>query len=389
MPPKGKSAYGEGSLRQKKDGRWEYRVPIPGSRTRMSFYSTDKDGRGAKKKYREWLAKGEGALAVEKAWILKDWAARWLKVKKSNVVYGTYANYERYVNDFIVPAIGDLKLDFVRPYHIEELFAGAAVAKLSDSAKNEIRVCLNGIFNTAVENRLCRANPVKKPGNGEKRPPKPPKFYSLEQAKRLLAYAPTHKWGCYVLACLYTGMRTEELCALCWQEDVTFHGEDSAELWVHRVIAKAEPPAGATLPKDKSGKEKHPRCYELRDLTKGGEDRIVVLNAAGAAFFRSLPREGRFVFSGIKGREYLTPPQLAHRFASVIRDLNRTLPPKDQVPVLSPHKGRHTYGTLLLDGGASIKAVQDQLGHTRITTTQIYLHTDTEMRRQAVAKLPY
>ncbi len=388
MPRKTKSPHGEGSLRQRPDGRWEYRVHVEGRKTPLSFYSHDRDGRGAKKKYREWL-KNDGALAVEKVWVLKDWAARWLKIKKGKVVYGTYANYERYVNDFIIPAIGALKLDFVRPYHIDELFAGEKVTKLSESAKNEIRVCLNGIFNTAVENRLCRANPVKKPEKGEKKPPKPPKFYTLEQTKQLLTYAPTHKWGCYVLACLYTGMRTEELCALCWQEDITFHGEDGAELWVHRVIAKTEPPTDTALPKDKSDTEKHPRCYELRDLTKGKEDRIVVLNAAGTTFFRSLPKEGRFVFPGIKGREYLTPPQLAHRFTSVIRDLNRTLPPKDQVPVLSPHKGRHTYGTLLLNGGASIKAVQDQLGHTRITTTQIYLHTNTDMRRQAVAKLPY
>ncbi len=389
MPRKLKNASGEGSLRLRPGGLWEYRICVEGRKTPLSFYSHDKDGRAAKKKYREWLAKGEGALAVEKVWTVKDWAQRWLKIKKSKVCYGTYANYERYTQDFILPAIGALKLDSVRPYHIDELFAGAKVTKLSESAKNEIRVCLNGIFNTGVKNNFCKHNPVAPPERGEIKPPKPPKFYSLEQAKRLLDYAPTHKWGCYVLACLYTGMRTEELCALCWQEDVTFHGEDSAELWVHRVIAKTEPPTGATLPKDKSGKEKRPRCYELRDLTKGKEDRVVVLNAAGAAFFRSLPRAGRFVFSGIKGREYLTPPQLAHRFASVIRDLNRTLEEKDRVPVLSPHKGRHTYGTLLLDGGASIKAVQDQLGHTRISTTQIYLHTNTDMRRQAVAKLPY
>lgn len=387
MPKKAKAANGEGTLRQRADGTWEYRVSVEGRKGQMSFYSRDKDGRGAKKKYREWL-KNE-AITVDKVWIVKDWAARWLKIKKAKVCYGTWANYERYTQDFILPAIGALKLDAVRPYHIDDLFSSDRVAKLSESAKNEIRVCLNGIFNTGVKNHFCKSNPVTPPEKGEIKPPKPPKFWTLEQTKRILAYAPGHKWGCYVLACFYTGMRTEELCALRW-EDITFQEEQgSAEIWVHGVIAKVEPPEGVTMPKDKSGKEKRPRCYEPRDLTKGKEDRIVVLNTAGAEFFRALSSEGRYVFAGLSGREYLTPPQLAHRFSSVIRDLNRTLQEPEQVPILSPHKGRHTYGTMLLDGGASIKTVQDQLGHARITTTQIYLHTDTNMRRQAVAKLPY
>lgn len=384
MPRK---ANGEGTLRKRADGSWEYRVSVEGRKGQMSFYSRDKDGRGAKKKYREWL-KNDG-LAVEKVWTVKEWATRWLKIKKARVCYGTYANYEHYTNGFVIPTIGPLKLDSVRPYHIDDLFASDRVAQLSESAKNEIRVCLNGIFNSGVKNRFCKSNPVAPPEKGELKPPKPPKFYTLEQTKCMLDYAPSHKWGCYIQACFYTGMRTEELCALRW-EDITFHAEeDSAEIWVCRVVAKAEPPADAILPKDKSGKEKRPRCYELRDLTKGKEDRAVVLNAAGSKFFYSLPKAGPFVFPGIRGGEYLTPPQLAHRFSAVIRDLNRTLKPNEQLPALSPHKGRHTYGTLLLDGGASIKSVQDQLGHARISTTQIYLHTDTNMRRQAVAKLPY
>ena len=44
----GKNPNGEGSLRQRKDGRWEFRVKVEGRTTPLSFYSKDKDGRGAK-----------------------------------------------------------------------------------------------------------------------------------------------------------------------------------------------------------------------------------------------------------------------------------------------------------------------------------------------------
>ena len=45
-----KRANGEGTLRQRKDGVWEYRVSVEGRASQLSFYSKDADGRGAKKK---------------------------------------------------------------------------------------------------------------------------------------------------------------------------------------------------------------------------------------------------------------------------------------------------------------------------------------------------
>lgn len=111
---------------------------------------------------------------------------------------------------------------------------------------------------------------------------------------------------------------------------------------------------------------------------KGSKERLVPL---GGPALRSVERYLRDVRPSLDkgkgaGRVFLnargTPIRRESIWTVVRRAAQRSGIPRS----ISPHTLRHTFATHLVEGGADLAAVQELLGHTDISTTQIYTHLD-------------
>ena len=88
------------------------------------------------------------------------------------------------------------------------------------------------------------------------------------------------------------------------------------------------------------------------------------------------PRSADTLFLNNKGRG-LTRVMIFH----IIREAAKAA---GIAKTISPHTFRHSFATHLLEGGASIRQVQEMLGHESILTTEIYTHLDRENLRDNV-----
>ena len=150
-----------------------------------------------------------------------------------------------------------------------------------------------------------------------------------------------------MLELLYScGLRVSELTSLRMQD--LFFGEGYI-----RVIGKGD--KQRIVPVSSTARDRIQRYLEERRSVRTGEE-IVFLNNRGGQLTRVM------VFTVLK--------QAARRAGIEKR--------------ISPHTFRHSFATHLLEGGASIRQVQEMLGHESILTTEIYTHLDREHLRRTV-----
>lgn len=122
---------------------------------------------------------------------------------------------------------------------------------------------------------------------------------------------------------------------------------------------------------------------------KGSKQRLVVLGEASCEALRkmrsmSTARGDDVVSPGARVFLSDTSRPLTARF--VQRRMKFYLSMADLPLDITPHKLRHSFATHLLDAGAGLRGVQEMLGHSSLSTTQIYTHVSVERLKDQYTK---
>ena len=126
----------------------------------------------------------------------------------------------------------------------------------------------------------------------------------------------------------------------------------------------------------------------VRVIGKGNKERIVPITDSLISWLEQFrvaeieaghaPTETSFVFLSENGKPYDV-----RTLRNDIHDLLREIGWEGKA---SPHVLRHSFATHLLENGAEIMSVKEMLGHSSISTTQIYTHVNAERLREAFKK---
>ncbi len=119
----------------------------------------------------------------------------------------------------------------------------------------------------------------------------------------------------------------------------------------------------------------------IKVLGKGNKERIIPIGRVALKFVKLYLQEIRVHLSIKKGFEDII---FLNRFGSQLSRISvftmiKSLATKINLKKsISPHTFRHSFATHLIEGGADLRAVQEMLGHSSITTTEIYTHLDRD-----------
>ena len=382
---KPKRKYGEGSIYQRKDGRWVAKFKGEGmTKPRVVYAKSESE---AKRKLRELKKDAAKGLVKSTSRRFGDYADQWLYTfKLHSVEDSSFDKYESAYLTHIKPAFGKMQLASIHSEQLQKLLVEKSQT-LSLTVVKIIYIILSEIFSYAHSEGDLSRNPmhnVKMPKKATFKPER--EIVALESdevraVERIAEMKNKNGRPCIMQAhalvfLVHTGLRCGEFLALKWS-DIDF---ESRIVTVNKNLSMV-------YDRDKDGvRIKHKKARIKCTKTASG-NRIVPLNTKAIAALNSLKavyREMDIVSDSVavtrKGTT-LSSDQLR-------RVLRRVLAYAGIDKPFTLHQLRHTFATQALNAGIPITVVSKWLGHANISVTyNTYIHVLESAEAAAVELL--
>lgn len=329
----------------------------------------------------------QNRLAVPGDTLFGPYALEWLK--DQTLANSTLMGYEKIIRVHLIPHLGKMKLADISGQVIARLYKELSKngnkgrttsgGGLSANSVNKIHILLGSILEFAlmegkVKYNEARRNPklVNAPtGKTIRNQQCELKPWTKSQVKVFKSWnKEVAKDDFYPLwhVFLHTGIRRGEGVALKW-EDLN---ESSKTLSIRRASDSGLRKAVKGTKTDK------PRVIYLDAETLGV---LASFKLERAKLGPSFAAPDAYIFGTLDG-SVRNPGDVGERWSKTIAKALVELPELHPLTI----KGmRHTHATLLIESGAKMKAVQERLGHSNITTTMnIYSHVTEHMQEEAV-----
>ena len=378
----------EGSIRLRKDGRWEGRYTAgygaDGAQLPRSVYGVTEQE--VIKKLREVLRQLErGEYADPSTMTVGEWLDTWFKV------YGrprwrdsTAAEHHRNIENNLKPDLGRHKLQKLRPDHIQAYINHQTAKNRAPASIKKQLEPLRAALKQATINKLITADP----SLHLSLPPAAPReieFLTVDEQRKLVEALPGSTYGRALQFILGTGLRASELCGLRWQDiagdQFTIKQAAQRVLDLDREEGDKDTPKYKTSiapPKTKAGRRTIPLTDRMiRLLAAQKEAQKLERLHAGSIWLGGIPGQGdTFVFANGLGA--------AIERNNLGRVLRKSLDAAG-VKRVGVHALRHTFATNCVRAGVDVRTLSEMVGHTKIAfTLQQYVHTNLTTMRDAM-----
>lgn len=287
------------------------------------------------------------------------WANEWYTRHKRRISATTAESYG-YTLRLLDGNFGRWPLVSIKAMDIEDYLFALQEQGYSDSQVTKCRGMLYQIMQKAVANDLIGKNPVQYAEKLRHRGPKRQKdAFNMEEIAQLDRLLPLDKMGLSIRLMLATGIRTQELLAL---EPEHIEPDGSMLHIVQAVkVARGKPYVGP--PKS---------AASLRDVPVPQNARSYAIQLRGSADGQ------KYVWQASDNQQPYDPSHFRRKFVGYLQAAG--------VRTLTPHCCRHTYISQMQAVGVDISTIQAIVGHTDPDMTRHYLHVQSGVIEDAVAK---